>query len=43
MINFGRISDFEALVFNLLYTKTRVEIDIEDVDRIDTYLYDDDY
>ena len=42
-LNFGRISDFEALVFNLLYTKTRVEIDIEDVDRIDTYLYDDDY
>lgn len=42
-IKFGRISDFEALVFNLLYTKTRVEIDIEDVDRIDTYLYDDDY
>lgn len=42
-IDFGLIHDFEALVFNLLYTRTRIEIDIEDIDRIDTYLYDDDF
>lgn len=42
-LNFGRISDFEALIFNLMYTRTRIEIDMEDVDCIDTYLYDDDY
>ena len=42
-LNFGRVSDFEALIFNLMYTRTRIEIDMEDVDCIDTYLYDDDY
>ena len=42
-LNFGRVCDFEALIFNLMYTRTRIEIDMEDVDCIDTYLYDDDY
>lgn len=39
----GQITDFEALIFNLLYTRTRIEIDLEEVGCIDTYLYDDDY
>ena len=42
-LNLGQISDFEALIFNLMYTRTRIEIDMENVDCIDTYLYDDDY
>lgn len=40
-VNIGQITDFEALVFNLLYTRTRIEIDLEEVGCIDTYLYDD--
>ena len=42
-ISLGKITDFEAFMFNLLYTRTRIEIDLEEVGCIDTYLYDDDY
>lgn len=42
-IGFGNISSFEAMIFNLMYTKAEIEIDLEDAEDVDAYLYDDDY
>ncbi len=39
-ISLGNLSDFEILVFNLLYMKTPIIIDIDCEDDVDNYLYD---
>lgn len=42
MIRFGRLSDFELLLVNLLYNETPIEIDVTSKDEIDN-TYDIDY